>query len=183
MVSNCRNHITQQELISYLNDPDNGLKQEFLNQGIKVSVTYRPSDLIVQQNVGKEASSEEKNEYSRYNYFILSMSANDKDILYKNSESRTQFSETLNRLNFTLPEYIYGIGEGKDTVYLADFYVPNFYGMGGVTQIMLAFPNEKKYEYFEVRLKEIGLRIGEKRFLFKKKDIDNIPLLNNINNS
>jgi hypothetical protein len=179
LVSGCKSQITQQELLNYLNDLDNGLKQEVSEGSIKMSITYRPTDLIIGQSNVQEAYSREreKGEYSKYSYFILSMSIDDKDILYKNSRSQTHFSEVLNRLNFAVTEYIYGIADGKDTINLADFYVPNLYGMGGSTQIMLAFPNTKTCENFELRIKEMGLGIGERRFLFRHKDIEDIPKL------
>jgi hypothetical protein len=174
----CQKYITKEEMTSYLNDPENGLKQEITHEKIKVSVVYRPTELIVkQQNSEEEEFEKRRVEYDKYHYFILSLSEDGHDVLYKGRSNQAQFSESLNRINFQLPMYLCALGDKKDTISLADYYVPNFYGMGGSTQIMLAFPNEKKYKTIEIRLKEMGLGIGEQKFLFKEKDIKKIPKL------
>lgn len=182
VLAGCKGKVDKQELITYLNNSDNGLKQEVKAGDYKLSLTYRPTDLIVEQEGEKdpERIEEKKKEYAKYHYFILNMSrGGDKDVLYKGSGSQQQFSTSLNRLNFGLSEFIYARRDRKDTLYLADYYVPNLYGMGGSTQILLAFLNEaeKEYEELEVNIKEMGFGTGHQKFVFKKEDIQNIPVL------
>ena len=105
------------------------------------------------------------------------MSLGENDVLYKGSSNQTQFSNTLNKLNFELSNYIYALTDKKDTLYLADYFVPNLYGMGGNTQVILAFEKEKTYNELEIRMKELGFGIGEKQFIFLKKNIQDIPEL------
>lgn len=183
LICSCNKLVDKKDLSTYLNDPDNGLKKEVQSGDYKMSLTYRPTELIIDQNLADEEDlkkrEEKKKQYEAYYYFILNMSLGDKDLLYKGSESKEQFSVALNKLNFGLSDYVYAMTDTKDTIYLSDYYVPNLYGMGGSTQVMLAFPrNEKKvYQELEIRLKELGFGIGEQRFIFQKKDLDNIPEL------
>jgi hypothetical protein len=178
----CNRSVDKAKLTSYLNDPENGVRQEVKAGEYKISLTYRPTDLVVEQEgeTDPEKIASKKKEYSKYNYFILNMSlGGDKDVLYKGSGSQQQFSASLNRLNFGLSEFIYARRDQKDTLYLADYYVPNLYGMGGSTQILLAFPNEaeKPYEELEITIKEMGFGIGNQKFVFRKEDIEDIPSL------
>jgi hypothetical protein len=182
VIISCSNKADKQSLLAYLNDPENGLKQETTAGDYKISLTYRPTDLIIEQEgvTDPKKIAEKKKEYSKYHYFILNMSlGGDKDVLYKGSGSQQQFSASLNRLNFGLSEFIYARRDEKDTLYLADYYVPNLYGMGGSTQILLAFPNEtnKKYEQLEVNIKEMGFGTGNQKFIFKREDLEDIPTL------
>lgn len=180
MVS-CQNKVDKKTLISYLNDPENGLKQEVKVGDYNISLTYRPTEMMMEQEYETDTNKaeEQKKEYEKYHYFILNMSLGDKDVLYKGSSSQQQFSASLNRLNFGLSEYVYALKDKKDTLYLADYYVPNLYGMGGSTQILLAFPNDKgkQYEELEINLKELGFGTGGQKFIFRKKDIEDVPSL------
>jgi hypothetical protein len=181
LLAACKKVVDQQGMNNYLNDPDNGLKQETTTGNYKISLTYRPIDLIMEQEgeTDPKKIEEKKKEYSKYHYFTLNMSLGDKDVLYKGSSSQQQFRTSLSRLNFGLSEYIYALADKKDTLYLADYYVPNLYGMGGSTQILLAFPNEtnKNYEELEVKIKEMGFGTGGQKFIFKREDMEDIPTL------
>ena len=187
MFTSCNKPVTKQELTTYLNDPDNGLKQEVKIGSYKISLTYRPTDLLVEQDLFGDTTVEtieaKRTEYNAYYYFILNMSLGENDVLYKGSTNQLQFSASLNKLNFGLSEYIYAIADEKDTINLADYYVPNLYGMGGTTQILLVFPKDISiiYEELEVTVKELGFGTGQQKFKFKIKDMNNVPELKLLN--
>lgn len=183
LICSCNKIVDKKSLTMYLDDPDNGLRKEVQVGDYTIRLTYRPTELIMEQNLREEQDlkkkEEKKKQFETYYYFILNMSLGDKDLLYKGSESKEQFSVSLNKLNFGLSDYVYALTDKKDTLLLSDYYVPNLYGMGGSTQIMLAFPrsNNRTFKELEIRLKELGFGTGEQRFIFQKKDLDNIPEL------
>ncbi|HVD97192.1 MAG TPA: hypothetical protein VNB90_03235 [Cytophagaceae bacterium] len=179
----CQNKTDKSDLISYLNDPDNGLKKEKTIGDYKIDITYYPTNLLIEKEIENGTTPEQleirRNEYERYNYFILNMSLSGKDVVYKGSTNTEQFSACINKLNFGLSDYIYALRDKKDTLNLADYYVPNLYGMRQSTQILFAFSKseDNNYQELEITLKELGFGIGTQKFSFRKEDIKNIPSL------
>jgi hypothetical protein len=182
----CNKPVDKQTLISYVNDPDNGLKKEIQSGDYKISLTYKPTDLLVEQEIGNDTAlttetiEAKRKQFDAYHYFVLTMSAGEKDMLYSGAGG-TNYSEMVTKINFRLREYIYAIQDKKDTLVLADYYIPNLYGMGGKTQILLAFEKAKEEEQankaLAIKIKELGFGMGEQQFEFKEKDFVNIPSL------
>jgi hypothetical protein len=180
-LAGCKNKLDKNGLAAYIQDSDNGLRQDREIGDFKITLTYKPTDLLIEQDdpkVNNDPALREKKrkQYDQYNYFILNMSLGDKDLLYKGSSSKEQFSTSLNRLNFELADYIYATSNQKDTLSLADYYVPNLYGMGGITQILLVFPKQRNQTpgNIEVTIKEMGFGIGTQKFQFKQDDLEKV---------
>ena len=82
-------------------------------------------------------------------------------------------------LSFELGKYINASAENNDTVPLADFVFEQDFGMGASNDILLVFKKEdfKNSGNINVNIGELGFGVGNMKFIFRKKDIDNIPLL------
>jgi len=176
---------TEQELLTYIRDEDNGLYKKQNKNGVDIELMYRPTDLIVQQELqGKESSSPEdiqklEDQYGKYAYFVLSFSQNDREALYARSADYGDFSEKLQRIAFRMNEYTYMSTDQQDTVYLSDFYYPRLNGMGMATQVLLAFEREQieQGETATLHVKDLGFGTGRVNFKIKKKDMERVPRL------
>ena len=173
---------TAAELIAYTSDEEKGLLQKRQVGSLNVSLSYRPSDLMVVQHLqGKRAEKQEWQElaqhYGNYLYFVLSISQSGSDPLY--GQGMEGYSDKLQRLAYQMPEYTYLTTAGSDTIYLADFNFPRLYGKTGSTQVLLAYEREKIREAdgFSLHLKELGLGTGNLSFEYKTKDIEKVPRL------
>ena len=176
--------LTIEKLNKYIGDESNGLIQKQLVGDFNFTLTYKPRDLMIWQDLNgvriKDDSTISKiaEKYKDYDYYTLNISIDGNDILNHGSASMEMFSQNLQKLSFRMAEYTYAITEKKDTIQLADFYFPRLYGMGGSTQILLAYNKVKNTgEYIDVHLNDIGIGTGRQIFRFKNEDINRIPSL------
>ena len=174
-------HVDKKDVSSvtnFINEESNALKQVKEVEKVKYSLTYRPTVLMVNQEVGQGNDKQSKlkayQKYSPYYYFILNLSIADKDALYKGSNSQAQFSENIQKFSFQMGDYVYAI-DTDDTVRLADFYTPNMYGYAKSTEVLLVFDRSQiKGDQFKINVEELGLGIGRQTFEFNKKDLEEI---------
>src|SRR5690606_17306205 len=102
----CGNRVfdTEVEMLSYLKDEKNGYIQHKKVNGVDFTLMYRPTDLLVKQELGDSISSDRvkalRNKYSKYLYFNLSMSKNNKELLSAAPKNRAEFGQMVNQLVF-----------------------------------------------------------------------------------
>ncbi|TRX59607.1 hypothetical protein FNH22_10705 [Fulvivirga sp. M361] len=152
-------------------------------KGFTTQVTYRPTDLLIAQELGgEEASSTEElqrleNKYSEYYYFILALSRGDKEALYQAEGGYEQFSDLVQTLSFRMGQYLNMTTSGQDTIEVADYVFPRTYGMGGATNLMFVFNKENAWDddWIQLNLKEFGMGLGNQTFRFKRKDLEDVP--------
>jgi hypothetical protein len=173
---------TEKELVAYLQDEENGLKKTNEVGDYKVTVTYRPTDLLVKQEVGEkptqEAIAKANKKYQNYYYFILSLSKSGKEALDQ-SQGFGQYSEMVQKLSFRVPEFVNMTTSASDTIPVADFILNRTYGLGSSTDILVVFNKEKAkgQTWVQFNLNEFGMNLGNSRIRFKTDDIDGCPKL------
>jgi hypothetical protein len=173
---------SENELVAYIQDEENGLKKTNEIGDYKVTVTYRPTDLFVNQEVGekptKEAIEKANKKYQNYYYFILSLSRSGKEALDQ-SQGFGQYSEMVQKLSFRVPEFVNMTTSASDTIPVADFILNRTYGLGSSTDILVVFNKEKAKEqtWVQFNLNEFGMNLGNNRTRFKVNDLDNCPHL------
>ncbi len=188
-------HITEQELITYIQDADNGLLKTREQNGYKLTVYYKPTDLVIAQyaengSIEKAVLDTLKKQYKNYAYFILSLQKDKTNALYNMQQGYGAFSETLQTLAFRMDSYVQLTTANKDTIPVADFIYPRLYGASPSTDILFVFNNEQftDTDWVQFNLKEFGLGVGRKNFRFNTKDLHQTPsikfnLLTNLNDS
>jgi hypothetical protein len=173
---------SEKELVAYIQDEENGLKKTNEVGDYKVTVTYRPTDLLIKQEVGekpsKEALEKARKKYQNYYYFILSLSKSGKEALDQ-SQGFGQYSEMVQKLSFRVPEFVNMTTSASDTIPVADFILNRTYGLGSSTDILVVFNKEKAKEqtWVQFNLNEFGMNLGNNRTRFKVNDLDNCPHL------
>jgi hypothetical protein len=174
---------TAEELNRFILDPENNLIQKAEINGYNISVSYRPTDLLVYQETGNEPVDDRvlndlRKKYSSYYYFILSLSKDNQEALTP-SDGMAQYSELVQVMSFRMNDYVTMTTSAKDTIPVGDFMLNRTFGIGQSTDILFVFNKEKSIDkdWVQFNLNEFGLGAGNQRFRFKVADLANVPRL------
>ena len=168
---------TKEEMMTYLKNPDNGYFQEKTINNVYYSLLYKPTDLMVQQELGNSDTldvSKLRAHYNKYMYFVLSMSRNGQELLNSSTGSRAEFGAMVNQLAFDMDKKVHLYTQQKDTLMLLDYIYPRTYGMTPNTTMLFVFPKDKKYlekDELSFTIEDLGFYTGEVKF---KVPINNI---------
>ncbi|WP_347922489.1 hypothetical protein [Pontimicrobium sp. SW4] len=159
------------ELLAHLNEETNGYTQHKTVNGVDYTLMYRPTDLLVQQELGDSQDAERikqlRDKYSKYLYFNLSMSKSNQELLSVAPKNRNEFGAMVNQLAFGMDTKVHLFTETKDTLEMVDFIYPRMYGMSKATTIMFVYPRDEKtlkQEYINFSIEDLGLYTGEVKF-------------------
>lgn len=185
LFQSCNRTATEQELTDYIKNPENGVFIEKEVGTVNYKVYYRPSDLLVSQELRAYESKTDslidhyKRIYHKNLYFMVSISQNNQEVLNNVAGNRQQFGSMVNQLAFGMDQKVTLISSGKDTLHLLDYVYPRTYGVGKSTDMLFAFENKKinQAEWLQLIIEDFGLQTGDVRFKFLTKDIRKIPNL------
>jgi len=172
-------YLTTEELTKYISDPDHGLVQHAEVNGYTLDVTYRPTDLLVLQEIDDHADANKiqsvRDKYSKYYYFILSLSKNSKEALHQ--VGTDQYSELVQTLSFRMGGYVNLTTSSRDTIPTTDFVMDRTYGLSSATSLLFVFDREKTKDkdWVQFNLNEFGLGVGNQRFRFRTRDLSEAP--------
>jgi hypothetical protein len=172
------------EMLAYINDGDNGFKQSKIINGVEYTLLYKPTDLLVIQELTDEKNKEYieklREKYSRYMYFNLEMAMNEKEVLSNVVKDKVQFGQMVNDLAFGFADKVNLFTPKKDTLIVKDFVYSRMFGMTKSTSIMIVYVRDKKYlnnEYLNFTIEDFGLNTGEVKFKINTRSIVNEPQL------
>jgi len=187
LLSSCSNNTfnTDTELIDYLKDEANNYTQYKSVNGVDFTLMYRPTDLLVNQELGATVNDSTirqlRNKYSKYLYFNLSMSKNNQELLNAKAGNRSDFGAMVNQLAFGMDSKVHLFTDSKDTLDMADFIYPRMYGMSNSTTIMFVYPRDEeklKDAHLNFTVEDLGLYTGEVKFKIPTETLMNEPQLN-----
>jgi hypothetical protein len=175
---------TEKELLEYIQQEDNGYKYSKTIVGVDYVLQYRPTDLLVKQELGDKVDENQieklREKYNKYLYFNLSMSKNNQELLNGVAQDKAKFGQMVNELAFGMEEKVQLYTPQKDTLAMADFIYPRMYGMSNSTSIMIVYPRDKKYmsqDYLNFVIQDLGLDTGDIKFKLNTKALINEPQL------
>ncbi len=181
---NSKTFTTEEELWAYLKNEENGYVQYKTVNGYHFSLMYKPTDLLVKQELGNNANSQEvkklREKYRQYLYFNLSMSKNNKELLSVAAKSKNEFGALVNQLAFNMDSKVHLFTQQKDTIALVDFVYPRMYGMSNSTEVLFVYRREEtklKKEYLNFTIEDLGLYTGEVKFKVPLNSLENEPNL------
>lgn len=174
----------KEDLWKYLRDEDNGYLQTKKVNGYEFSILYKPTDLLVEQELDDSITPEKimqlRDKYKKYLYLVLSISKNNKELLSVTPKNRQEFGAMVNELAFGMGNKVHLYTQKKDTLELLDYNYPRMYGMSRATTMMFVYPRDKKYlkdKYLNVAIEDLGTYTGEVKFKIPTKKIKNEPKL------
>jgi hypothetical protein len=186
IVSSCsKTFETQEEMNDYIKDENNGYSYKKTIVGVDYVLQYRPTDLLVKQELGDNNNPTQvdklRQKYNKYLYFNLSMSKNNQELLNGVARDKAKFGQMVNELAFGMEEKVHLYTPEKDTLAMADFIYPRMYGMSNATAIMIVYPRDAKYlnqDHLSFVIEDLGLYTGEVKFKIDTKKLNNEPKLN-----
>ena len=102
--------VTEDELKRYVVDKGNGLTKKVETENYRVQMTYRPTDLLVAQELGSSHDTASigklRKKYGNHNYFILSLSKNEREAIQAGTMPYDQFSELLQTISFRMAGFV-----------------------------------------------------------------------------
>ena len=166
----------------YISCPENGLTKTSESNGIKVTVSCQPTDLLVFHEAGDSpidttVANSLRKKYSNYYYFVMSFSRNNEEVLHKLAGGMEQYSWLVQTLSFRMGDHVRLITSTGDTIRVSDFMLDRTYGLNKSTSVLFVFNKEKANgrDWIQFNLDEFGLGIGNQHFRFYKQQIDEAP--------
>lgn len=179
--------VSQTELKHYVIQPEHGLIKEVANDKLALTVTLRPTDLLVAQElkaIDKPTAEDlDKAEagYAGFIYFNLTMSENNQDITNTYAGDKRTFERVIKCLSFEMNKYVELVTSAGDTIPVADYSYPRAYGTTGNTQLQFVFNKEKidNSSYIDFCMSNIpDLNINACKIRFNTSDIKKTPHIN-----
>ena len=175
----------ESELLAYVKEPENGYLQSKTINGVAYNLMYRPTDLLVNQELGTNKATDSmvsalRKKYKKYLYFNLSMSQNNQELLNAKAGNRNEFGAMVNQLAFGMNEKVHLYTKSKDTLEMADFIYPRMYGMSKATTIMFVYPRDNKAlkeAALNFTIEDLGFYTGEVKFKIDPKQLNDEPQL------
>ncbi|MDW3196101.1 MAG: hypothetical protein R8G66_27260 [Cytophagales bacterium] len=175
--------LNERELNAYIQDTSHGLKKEKAVGPIGLSVIYRPTEFLIYQELGQDKDLNKRilleKKYKDHVYFLLDLTAGDRDILYGASAGQADFSGKLQTLSFNMGAYTQLVTSKQDTIPVIDYIYNRNFGISKSSTLLFVFDKEKieGAESFAFQLEEFGFNTGLQRFEFTTKDILSTPKL------
>jgi len=175
---------SEEEFLTYLKEKPNGYIQHKNVNGYDFTLMYRPTDLLVKQellnNIKDKSLKELRAKYKGYLYFNLSISKNNKELLSSVPKDLNEFSGLTRQLIFNMDGKVNLFNNKKDTIKIIDYVYPRPYGMNHSTTIMFIYPRDTeklKTDYLNFSVEDFGLNTGEIKFKIDTKKIKEEPQL------
>jgi len=142
---------TSQELQEYLADSNEGYVIEQSSGGINFQLTYRPTDLLVAQHLGKPPYKKEdvnqwRTHYGKQLYWVLSMEHQQQELLSSVPQNREEYGVLSHLLSFEMGNWVRLISSQQDTLSLITYDYPRMYGMHGTTSLLFVFEKSVSLE-------------------------------------
>lgn len=175
-------YLPKEELYEFIDESEN-LSRTINTGSITMKMSYRPTDFLIWQELEGEKDTnlikETFHNYNQYLYFVLQLSAGDRDALYGTSANQADFNEKLQTLSFRMQQYVNMTTSENDTIPLADAHYTRMFGMSKTSDILLVFNKEKidGDEWLAINNKEFGFKTGQRSFVFNTKDLAKAPKL------
>lgn len=176
-------YLPKEELQQFIQDESNGLSKSVKAGDVTMKLNYRPNDFLVWQEVSDEEDTTEiRKSFNRYNdyiYFVLQLSAGEKDALYGTSANQMDFNDRLQTLSFRMNQYVNLTTSELDTIPVADAYYTRMFGLSKSNDILFVFNKEKldQDQWISFNSKNFGFKTGRKSFRFDYNKIKKAPKL------
>lgn len=178
----CQAKLSESELKAYIKNPENGLLQQKEIGNVNYQITYKPTTLMINQDLRGEKTTEQlldslKKKYSNYYYFMLNVQVNNQEILNNKANDVGEFGQAVYQLSFNMNENTFLVTNQNDTLELVDYIYPRMYGMSPQTSMLFVFEKGKNDKTLTLYLNEFGLNTGDTKYKFLVENINKIPTL------
>jgi len=174
--------------MKYLADPDNGLVKEKTVAGVKIKVKYLPSEYMVYKSSdGNSLSQHAKDSllkcYENSLTFLLNIGPAENesfDITRVNVSNYQEFAERIEKMAFEMNEWI-SLNVDGETIHPAITQLEAINTPEKNRNFIVVFSSEKSKKNIKINdlcfvYNDEMFDIGTNKFIFKAKDLTNIPV-------
>jgi hypothetical protein len=169
-VMSCRTDMTKQEMLVYIDNPDNGLTQIKEVGSYRMKLSYRPTQMLFNNR---------ENYNEKLKHFVFTISDNGEEVLSRFANERGVFNKLSDQLNFHMTDKIGLRVKGRNFKAYTCYHQAT-YGMTNETRFLLSFKKEH-FTYGDeitIVLDEFGLNIGKQNFEFNNNKIKELSNIN-----
>lgn len=172
------------DYVRWLEDPQNGMKQEVKRGSVSYEVQYKPAAYILaneerSQEIERGKADKRLQELGNMCYFTCTMKSNDgTDVLLSNLIDQQEYYQRVNYLSLEAQQD-FNLVSGSDTLPCALYQLENTYGATPYMRMVLAFSGKSLSKEHDLKLIYQD-RIFTKQpieFLFEKNKLNNLPQL------
>lgn len=179
-------YLSERELTAFILEEKNGLSKSVDVYSTNIRIAYRPTDLLVAQELNQGDVIESqiqavRNKYNKHYYFTVSFSHAGGEILNAPKARMADFSALLQTISFGMSEVVNLTTSIRDTIPVADYIYSRTFGMGRSTDLLFAFDKSKAVgqKWLKLNIEEFGLGTGMQSFQFKIPDLEKAPKIYN----
>jgi hypothetical protein len=178
--------MSESELARYVSQDDHLTKTASSDQ-ITLQVTYKPTDLLVAQELKNVNSptiaqvNEARNKYKDHYYFILSFHNGDNEVLNSPLLGQSNFTELLETMSFKMGEFVDLTTSRNDSIPVADYIFNRTFGFSNSTDLLFVFDRTRAIdsEWIQINVDEFGLGMGNRSVRFNIRDLEMTPKIYN----
>ncbi|TJZ53573.1 hypothetical protein FAZ15_16160 [Sphingobacterium olei] len=164
-------------LLSYIENPQNGLLQEIkLANGMVLNAYFLPAALLLGSDIKSNTSLNDKI------YLVLGFSLNNKELLAQ-LDAQT-YGTIIQTMSFNMEQFLHITLDTDESIESLGVFFQPTYNMSQRNNLFVVMNKAKLYKSkkITIRLEEFGLGIGEQDFEFKTGDVKYITsvLIKNI---
>jgi hypothetical protein len=183
----CAHSLDRPAYLAYLADPAHGLTQTKEANGITITCSYRPLDLLVSQELTLEATTANskfvdslRRTYTGKLYCTLALTRDSAELETSFIRDEAALGQALSYLSTGIARDVYlrGLGQPDSTVALAATYARQ-YGNTGHSTILLVFPTPQLdvAQGFTISYHDTQFGLGPLQFVFSAHALRGLPAL------
>jgi hypothetical protein len=187
LLTACTAPVSLTEYRKYLADPAHGLAQTREVDGVTITCTYHPAELLALQDftVGLPDSAAPgafnslRQAYAGKTHCTLDLSRSGQEIENRFIGDRAAYQQVLNYLNTGLAADVTLSTTARDSVTAASSFYLRHYSTTGRSTVLLVFPTPRRAadQGFSLTLYGNKLGLGTQRFVFTGADVAALPAL------
>ncbi|UII80108.1 hypothetical protein [Flagellimonas sp. CMM7] len=192
LLNGCNTSVTSEAaFLQWLDNPSNGLIKKASANGFSLSLKYLPSEYLayIEMKKGNDGRSQQdflddfKDSMSLL--FSIEHNAHGIDATNYDVQNMVGYKQRINDLNFELKRHLFVKGQDGEKISPVLTTFENNYEVGGKKTFYIVFTNtnvdEEENKSIDIVFEDPFLDTGISHFVFKKKNIEEIPTLEFIN--
>ena len=186
LAAGCSSPLAADAYLAYLTDPAHGLTHTREASGTTLTCTYRPTDLLVAQELrtlGRPATpgllDSLRGSYAGKTYCALTLTKNGTDFESQFAGNPTTYGQVVSYLNTGIAADAFLVASPQDSVAAFTSFYPRQFGVVNHSTVLLIFntPKGSPAAGFHFTLRGTRLGLNTLRFPFTASDLRALPAL------
>ncbi|WP_139926242.1 hypothetical protein [Hymenobacter sp. DG01] len=180
----CSSSLEAPALRAYVQDPAHGLVQHTTVGSAELTCAYRPTELLVAQELANPNSitaspDSVRRQFAGRQYFTLSLAQDGAEIENQFITNPTALTNALAYLNTGIAADVFLVTAGHDSIPALTSAYPRQYGATGRSTVLLIFQASglPQNQDFQLVYRDTHFGLGTVQFSFKGPDVVAIPTL------